>query len=114
MQMRQVPAHLVNIVKSDHMQRRTPSDAPELVKAMQVADDDTFGSAPTRPLTLTPLLLLDEGRNFVRVAKEKLVWAGHSSSISPAGIWRLITVAVPPNVILCCCPEACMVLVPSA
>jgi len=82
MQMRQVPAHLVNIVKSDHMQRRTPSDAPELVKAMQVADDDTFGSAPTRPLTLTPLLLLDEGRNFLRVAKDKLVGAGHSSSIS--------------------------------
>jgi hypothetical protein len=28
------------------------------------------------------LLLLDEGRNFLRVAKDKLVGAGHSSSIS--------------------------------
>ena len=105
MQMRQVPAHFINIVKSDYMQRRTPSDAPELVKAMQVADDDTFGSAPTRPLTLTPVLLIDEGRNFLRVAKDKLLWAGHSSSISPAGIWCPITVVVPLNVDhLCCCP----------
>jgi len=113
MQMRQVPAHLVNIVESDDMQCRAPSDAPELVQAMQVADDDTFGSAPTRPLTLTPVLLLDEGGNFLRVAKDKLVWAGYSSSISPAGIWRLITVVVPLNVITyVAAPGVGMVLVP--
>jgi hypothetical protein len=77
MQMRQVLAYLVNIVKSDDMQRRAPSDAPELVKAIQVADDDTLCRAASRPLTFTPVLLLDEGRDFLRVAKDKLVWAGH-------------------------------------
>jgi methenyltetrahydromethanopterin cyclohydrolase len=55
--------------------------------AMQVADDATVGSAPARALTLTPVLLLDEGRNFVRVADYKLVRAGHASGLSPAGIW---------------------------
>jgi hypothetical protein len=40
-----------------------------------------------RALTLTPVLLLDEGRNFVRVADYKLVRAGHASGLSPAGIW---------------------------
>jgi hypothetical protein len=59
---------------------------------MQVTDDLTFGSAPTRPLSLTPVLLLDEGPNFLLIAKYKLVWAGHRFSISPTGIWRLITV----------------------
>ena len=85
--MRHVPAHLINIVKSDHMQRRAPSDARELLRAMQVVDDATIGSAPARALTLTPVLLVDEGRDFVRVAEYKLVRAGHASSLSPAGIW---------------------------
>ena len=112
MQMRQVPAHLINIVKSDHMQRRAPSDARELVRAMQVADDATVGSAPTRALTLTPVLLLDEGRNFVRVADYELVGAGHSSSISPAGIWTPDHPVLPLNVITSvCCPGPRMVLV---
>jgi hypothetical protein len=69
--------------------------------AMQVADDATVGSAPARALTLTPVLLLDEGRNFVRVADYKLVRLigrattlanmrsnpGHASGLSPAGFW---------------------------
>jgi hypothetical protein len=50
---------------------------------------------------------------LLRVAKDKLLWAGHSSSISPAGIWRLITVVVPLNVITyVAAPGVGMVLVP--
>jgi hypothetical protein len=58
------------------------------------------------------VLLLDEGRNFLRVAKDKLVWAGHSPSISPTCIWRLATVVVALKVITSVAVRGGLVLVP--